>query len=188
MTHQTQLNKVLEIKSNAVTGDVDMDTADFLSSKSTLLGNRIYLLVYKHHEVLIGEVRDGRIKLERPQELSVHYLKELRMFSSTGELYLWNRRGQLKYRFRMDNEGSETHRYDEEHFMWGNRADNKNDHAVIEVNRGMRITFPFPVCDNDLPLKYLVRNYLEFDKHNQVVFYDARLVAFLDKFGKEIPK
>jgi hypothetical protein len=65
MAEYPQLNKVQELKSTAEAGDVNMAVVDFLKSKVASLTGRIYLLVYKHHEVLLGEVQDGEILVNR---------------------------------------------------------------------------------------------------------------------------
>jgi CRISPR-associated protein (TIGR03984 family) len=186
MGNNNQLHKVEEINSRAETGDVKTNVVEFLEEKSAVMTGKIFILAHKHHEVLIEEVRDGKVEIDTPGQLSPDYLQELRMFSLSGELYIWNRNGQLKYRLRIDDRGEITNRYDEEHFMWGLKKDKTFDNTVIEPNRGMRLTFPFPVYREDCPLKYRVRNYLEFDDHGHLRFYDARLITFLNKDGKEI--
>lgn len=186
MAEKRLLNTVQEIKSTAEAGDVDTAVMDFLKNKAALLAGRIYLLVYKHHEVLIGEVQEGEVLVKKPGELTADYLQELRMFSSNGELYLWNQNGNMSYRLRLDEQGDSTNRYDEEHFIWGKNTDQKDEHTVIEVNRGMRLTLPFPVYKNECPLKYRVRNYLEMDDEGQIRFYDARLITFLNTHGEEL--
>lgn len=186
MANNKQLNKVESINSRVETGDVKTNVTAYLEETSAKMTGKIFILAHKHHEVLIGEVRDGKVAIESPEQLSSDYLQEMRMFSPSGELYIWNRRGQLKYRLRLDGQGEETNKYDEEHFMWGQKTDEKNDHTVIEPNRGMRLTFPFIVEEKDCPLKYRARNYLDFDEHGHIRFYDARLITFLNKDGKEL--
>lgn len=184
MENNQQLNKVAEIYSRSETGDVTQDVGKFLEETSLRLAGKIYLLVHKHHEVLIGEIRDGKIAVKNPDQLTPAFLQEIRMFTRSGELYIWNHGGQLKYRLRLDEQGDITHRYDEDHFMWGQKKD--NDNTVTEPNRGMRLSFPFPFTEGDCPLKYRVRNYLEFDEHGHIKFYDARLITFLNQEGKEM--
>ncbi|MGD2088561.1 MAG: CRISPR-associated protein Csx19 [Candidatus Aminicenantes bacterium] len=202
MAEHLRLNKVHEIKSTVEAGEVNMTVVEFLKIKAALLTGRIYLLVYKHHEVLIGEVQDGEILVKKPGELTAQYLLEMRMFSPNGELYLWNQNGKINYRLRLDEQGELTNQYDEEHFIWGQKKDASGgsepfwkrvptppktfDNTVIEPNRGMCLTFPFPVTGNECPLKYRVRNYLEFDDDGQIRFYDARMITFLNTHGEEL--
>jgi len=184
MGNNQQLHKVEEIISWEETGDVTPNLVEFLEETSLRMTGKVFILVHKHHEVLIGEIRDGKIAVKNPEQLTPEYLQEIRMFTRSGELYIWNCGGQLKYRLRLDEQGDRTHRYDEDHFMWGQKKD--NDNTVTEPNRGMRLSFPFPFTEEDCPLKYRVRNYLEFDDHGQLRFYDARLITFLNKEGKEM--
>lgn len=188
MVEKKELNKVLLLNSMAETGELEenIEVASFLLEKSQQLGDQIYLIVYKHHEVLIGSIENRTLNLTRPEELTPEYLKELRMFSKDGELYLWNQGGKFKYRLRLDNQGEQSDIYDEEHFMWGTNLLDEDEYTVVEPNRGMRLSFPFFINDKKLPLKYHVRNYLDYDENGQIQFYDARLVNFLDSKGKEL--
>lgn len=189
MAEETKPNKVSRISSTSNNGKVDKEMETFLLEQSKALKGRIYLVVYKHHEVLFGEVKDGALRLERKEELTPEYLKELRMFSPNGELYSWNRGGSFKYRLRIDtpDDHGKQHVYDEQHYMWGDRPDENDEFTAAEPNRGMRLTFPFKVKDKELPLKYRVRNYLKYDDETGLIrFYDARLVEFLDAGGKEL--
>ncbi len=190
MGNNIRLNKVEAINSRLETGDLKTNVKEFLEENSAKMTGKIFILVHKHHEVLIGEVQDGKIHIAAPEQLNPDYLQEMRMFSPSEELYIWNRHGQLKYRLRFDGQGEETNKYDEEHFMWGQKKDaspkTSDENTVIEPNRGMRLTFPFPVEEKNCPLKYRVRNYLDFDDNEQIRFYDARLITLLNKDGKEI--
>ena len=189
MAEEIKLNKVDSIKSTCENGNVDNFMESFLLEKSKALEENIYLVVYKHHEVSIGEMNGGKLILDRKEELTSDYLKELRMFSPRGELYVWNRGGTFKYRLRIDDveAGEEKNIYDEAHFMWGAKQDKSDEFAAIEPNRGMRLKFPFKVEDDILPLKYRVRNYFEYDEETGLIrFYDARLVKFLDSTGEDL--
>lgn len=189
MAEETKPNKVHEISSTSNNGEVDKEMEPFLLERSKHLKGRVYLVVYKHHEVVFGEVKDGALILERKEELTPEYLKELRMFSFNGELYTWNRGGSFKYRMRIDtpDDKGEQHVYDERHYMWGDRVDKHDEFTAVEPNRGMRLTFPFKVNSKALPLMYGVRNYLKYDEETGLIrFYDARFVEFLDAGGKEL--
>lgn len=169
---------------------INQDLGDFLVKKSGKLGGKVFLVVYKHNEVLIGKIDNSGIDLENKKELQIDFLKELRMFSEKGELYIWNQGDQLGYRLRIDQEQddpaeSKISRYDEAHFMWGKKV--KNGNFIYEKDRGMELKLPFNVTKDDLPLKYLIRNYFEYDEEDGMIrFIDARLVNFLNKQGKEI--
>jgi CRISPR-associated protein (TIGR03984 family) len=188
MTDVNELNKVLKRKTHCMDkGDIDgEDIRDFLLRKSPQLHGPVYLLVYKHHEISIGVIRQGEICIEHPEQLTPQYLKELRMFSKNGELYLWNQAGNPKYRLRIDEGEGSNYIYDEEHIMWGDKPDENDECAVEETNRGMRLKFPFPVNNKKRPFKYRVRNYLQEDEKTGILsFFDARLMYLLDAQGEE---
>lgn len=189
MAEEIKLNKVDKIKSTSENGIVDKAMESFLLEKAKELGGNIYLVVFKHHEISIGEVKEGKLILDRKDQLNPEYLKELRMFSPIGELYTWNRDGTFRYRLRIDHveTDDEENIYDEAHYMWCSRPDENDEFAAFEPNRGMRLTFPFKVKDKSLPLKYRVRNYFKYEKDSGLIrFYDARFVRFLDSTGKEL--
>jgi len=157
------------------------------ATQEALLRSPVYMLVYKHHEIQIGMMVEGKIVLERPEELKPEMLKELRLFSEQGELYLWKQRQTFHYRLRVDDAaGEKSHVYMERHLMWGLEKDG-DGRTVVEPNRGMRLTMPFQVKDAKLPLKYDVQNYFEYDKNGLIQFYDARLVRLLDSTDQTLP-
>lgn len=156
----------------------------FLTEQCKQLGDLIYLFVFKHHEVQIGAIQNGQINLERQEELVPDLVKEIRAFSDTGELYIWNQGGSLKYRLRIDGKGDEAYFiYPENHYLWGNK---KTDTTVFEENRGMELKIPFKVNDLKLPLQYQVKNYYKFDADGLIQFEDSRLVKLLNAEGKPI--
>ena len=187
MDQEKKWNKVNRVNTRQENGEMNKNIGDFLIEKSKQIGDKPFLLVYKHHEVLLGQVKDKSIHLEQEDQLTVEYLKELRMFSKTGELYIWNQKGKFNYRLRIDeDEAGNDHIYEEAHYMWGNEPDDNDKNTALEPNRGMRLKFPFSLQNKKLPLKYVVRNYLDFDHNGQIQFYDARLVKFLDADGEEL--
>ena len=187
MDQEKRWNKVNRVKTRQENGEMNKNIGDFLIEKSKQIGDKPFLLVYKHHEVLLGQVKENEIQLECKKQLTVEYLKELRMFSETGELYIWNQKGKFNYRLRIDeDESGIDHIYEESHYMWGNEPDENNKNTALEPNRGMRLKFPFSLQNKKLPLKYLVRNYFDYDDNGQIRFYDARLVKFLDAAGEEL--
>lgn len=187
MTDKKQIRKVLTLNSSTETGELqeNQEVETFLLEKSQELGDKVFLLVYKYHQVVIGKINNGSLQIENPDELTIEYLKELRMFSTAGELYLWNQGCKFKYRLRLDNRGDSAEIYDEEHLMWGTGLlDDKQ--TVVETSRGPQVRFSFPLDEISTPLKYQVRNYLDYDDNGQIRFYDARLVGFVDANGKEL--
>jgi CRISPR-associated protein (TIGR03984 family) len=165
------------------------DLQAFILEKAKPLAGITYVLLYKYHEVQIGLIQGGHIVIERADELTPKNLKELRVFSENGELYIWKQNRELKYRLRIDNgkTGEKVYIYPEQHFMWGDEHDQQDPQTVHEKNRGMRLRFPCDVSKKALPLKYEVRNYYKYDKNTGLIqFEDARLVKFCDKNGTPI--
>lgn len=165
------------------------DLQAFILEKAKHLAGITYVLLYKYHEVQIGLIQGGQIVIDRKDELTPENLKELRVFSENGELYIWKQNRELKYRLRIDNgkEGKEVNIYPEQHFMWGNKVCQQDDKLIYEENRGMQFKFPFPMTEDRLPLQYEVRNYYRYDKNTGLIqFEDARLVKFCDKNGTPI--
>ena len=156
----------------------------FLTEQCKQLGNLIYLLVFKHHEVQIGVIQNGQINLERQEELAPDLVKEIRVFSDTGELYIWNQGRSLKCRLRIDGKGKdEYYIYHENHYLWGNK---KTGATIFEENRGMELKTPFKVAELKSPLQYQVKNYYKFDADGLIQFEDARLVKLLNADGKPL--
>lgn len=173
MDHKKELP---QYETGVVPAENDLST--FILEKTKDLGSLINLLVFKHNEVQIGLILNGAMQIDRPNELTAGLLKELRAFSDAGELYIWNQGGKLKCRLRIDNgEDKELLQYEEEHYMWGTKVDGV---AILEENRGMKYTMPFPPAQVKKPLKYRVRNYYTFDDLGLIRFVDARLVRFIN--------
>jgi CRISPR-associated protein (TIGR03984 family) len=163
----------------------------FLENKAKELGkeNRVFLLVYKYNEVRIEEIKNHTLSPEQEKTLGPGYLRELRMFSQIGEFYTWKHEETFRYRLRIDENETkdEPNIYEETPFMWGQNVKKKNNCCIAyEKDRGMEIPLPFEVNAEQLPLRYLVRNYFNYDEHGQIHFYDARLVKFLNQKGEEI--
>lgn len=160
------------------------DILDYINQKCKQLGDLIYLLVFKHHEVQIGLIRKGEITLDRQEELIPDLIKEIRAFSKAGELYIWNQGGELKSRLRIDGSGDKKlDIYRETHAMWGNK---KTGNTIYEEKRGMELKIPFHVDESKLPLQYSVKNYYKFDGDGLIQFQDARFVEFLDSNGNAL--
>ncbi len=177
------------VKSSVKKGFVNKDDICGFITENTVgkLNGNIYALIYKHHKVQIGIIQGSNIEIERKEELTPEFLKELRVFSQNGELYVWKQGREFKYRLRIDgeNKGKEEKVYEQEYFMWGNGL-KKDGCTIYERNRGMELKFPFHVEKKQLPLKYRVRNYYDYDKNGLIRFKDARLVCFLDNNGEEL--
>lgn len=150
--------------------------------------NRVFLLVYKYNEARVEELKNHSLSPEQEKTLDPEYVRELRMFSKTGEFYTWKQEEKFKYRLRIDeNEtNDEPNIYEETPFMWGQHIKKENNICIAyEKSRGMEIRLPFEVREEQLPLRYLVRNYFKYDDQGQIYFFDARLVKFLNQKREE---
>ncbi len=177
--------EIREINTLEDTGkyDINQDLKQFLLDKAnTKLGGNCLLIVYKFNEVFIGSINGGKITIINDDEFTVEYIKEIRMFSEEGELHLWKIFNDFRWRLRIDNEGEQKYNvYEEEHYIWGTKV--KNEKILEEAPRGIKIIFPFSINDQNLPLKYLVRNYFKYDNDGLIVFKDARLVKIMNNDG-----
>lgn len=187
-------SKFGNILSEVETGSINRktDITAFLAEKSSLLGNQSVLLVNKVYELQFGLIDDGRIRLDRQDELKSELLQELRAFSDKGEIYLWKTGSGYSYRIRIDggSEGNKMQYYESSYYMWGNKF--KGD-IIVEENRGMKFKPPFNnISQAMLPLRYTVRNYYSSpatggkEVSGMIEFTDARLVSILDKAGNEV--
>lgn len=184
----------------------DSDLTTFISKtimpiedgeRRVLLKGTVWLLAYLHHIVRIGLWQDGKLLFDGIEtDVDPNHLKEMRVFSENGELYIWKQDTEFRFRLRLDNDsaGKEVHVYQETHYMWGNSSDAQKPGWVSEGNRGMAFHFPVPVTQEQLPLRYEVCNYYNFDDEitpdgtGQIQFYDARLLNFLDGAGQSFRK
>jgi len=84
-------------------------------------------------------------------------LQELRLFSPAGELRLWRDGEGFCYRLRTENgSGVPAECFDQTHLTWDDQRRR----------------------DFDLPERYTVRTYVEYDDDGIARFVDARLMAF----------
>lgn len=129
------------------------------------------------------------------------YIRDVHIFSQTGEIYLWRDEDVFNGRLRIDHEIAQKETaqievYDETHLMWGTKPGETLGHAVpegcsilVEENRGMAIEIPIPeLTEQHMPLSYTIRNYYTFDDVELgadlglglIRFDDARLVSLQD--------
>lgn len=179
-------DKSERINTNVVRGKLEKDSNPPPIIKNLLKTEHIpYLvLIYNVNNVSFEKLEKisdlDRFKIERK------YLEEIRIFSLLSELYIWKKNKQLFYRFREDGNGSELLDYFEEaHIMWGTRIEKEN--ILSEEFRGMKLKMPFEIKETSkLPLRYVVRNYIDYDKNGFLQFIDARLLRLIDKNGNDV--
>lgn len=180
--------------------------------------SQLWLLVFLDYTVIWGSFSpDEGLVLSEP--LDTNCLMELRMFGEAGEYYLWRETsGNFNARLRVDpltplvypdkpeNKGynldprlSDPNVIDEWQVLWGTRLADRpaslpaSSWSALTEERGMRLILPLGLIEEQLPLRLLVRHYLECDDDPQsgtglFRYTDLRLVALADaRFVKLIP-
>lgn len=158
-----------------------IDINEMVKAHKNLSQDKHHFVAWLQNAVRIGvwtphkgfEVPDGPVNWD--------LLLSVRIFNATDELHIF--KYQDKYRSRLKTDGDHECQYLQEPFLWGLKLDGS---AVYEPNRGMRLELPFKVNEQQLPLRYRVVNYYEFDDDGQIRFTDARLSHFLDRDGNEL--
>jgi len=146
----------------------DIELIDFIKQESSF-DDKKYIIAYMYNEVLIGLIEGGNIKFPNNKTVNKDYLKEMRVFSEKGELYIWRTKNEFYYRVKTDN--AEDNIHEESHYIWGTK---KNDYTLEEEGRGIKITLPFKLNKDEL--KYKVKNYYRCNEDDGMYeFYDARL-------------
>ncbi len=179
----TQLYKVLDsryiIKKCGVLESNDIGL--FIKDQQHVIGDHAYAIIYRFDCVRIDEVKNGTFVTYGDLLTEIKQIKALRCFSPRGEVYVFRANDTLQYRCVVD---TSTHSsdatgisiYDEEHFLIGTEP--IGDNTVTDPGRGSKIQLPFDITEDDLPIRYRVRNYITYDWNGLIQFCDARLVNF----------
>lgn len=139
-----------------------------------------WLLAHADEGVIWGEVRDRKLVTsheEAPQfspPLRAETLQTARLFSRTGELFLWRAEGAWSARIVRDVDdhdiGELKEGFDEDQVLWGTRGDvigGKSFVLMSDGNQGLNHAVPLPQAARDhkgqRPLRLRVRNYVEED-------------------------
>lgn len=146
----------------------NIDLIDFIKKESSF-DDKKYIVAYMYNEVLIGIIEGENIKFPNDKTINKDYLKEVRVFSEKGELYIWSSKNEFYYRVKIDNSNDNIH--EESHYIWGTK---KSNNTLEEEGRGIKIVFPFDIKEDEV--KYRVKNYYKFNEDDGMYeFYDARL-------------
>jgi|GEM_PF-5212938 len=131
-------------------------------------------IFYDQNFVLLGK---GCEALHSKISMVLETIRELRLFCSDGELYVWRYKGMLKGRLRLDDdpEGSLKEIYCTEPYTWA-ALKGEQEYKNISLNVDASLNY------EDVQ-QYLVYNYFKYDPNGDINFYDARLVAFIGKEG-----
>lgn len=137
-----------------------------------------------------GQFSIGLRNQATPESLRWEYLRELRVFNETGELYLRSFEEHWTGRYRGSMAKSDTDRkeyyIDEEQKLWGKKkAGNqgcRSDWSLLTSDRGTQIQIPMSLSgNNDTEAALKVRRYIRIpSKENQELVYqtDLRMLGF----------
>ena len=167
---------------------------------------RLWVVATYHHAVVWGSFSPSR-GLNMAQIISVAYLEELRLFGLAGEFYLWADDKGFSSRLRLDQattpqfagnisgdliererEGfnpvqvaTKPNAYDEWRLLWGTQFEPKQGGTRVFEERGASLLLPHIVTKEQLPIRLLTRQYLEYDAISGLVRHiDLRLVELRD--------
>lgn len=152
-------------------------------SKHKMEQSRHYYIAWLQNEVRIGYWTPEEGFTDEGDTIMWDRLLNMRIFNAKEELHIFKYQGIYESRLKDDSGTDET--YIQTPFLWGLELMGAN--TIVEPNRGMRLVLPFKVEKTQLPLRYKVINYYEFDStHGHIHFTDARLSAFLDCNGNNL--
>jgi len=175
--------RIKEERTKCEKGKVNKKINQFLLEKLKELGEKADFILYKHNEVVIGKIHNN--DFFPSIDFFEKYIKEMRVFNEKGEIHIWWYNGEFCYRLRIDGEDDKTNVYDEEHIIWGEEAEQREKSTLLKEKRGTNIELPYKISDDDLPIKYKIRNYFTYDNNGLIKFFDARLLYFM-KANEEV--
>ncbi|SNX54967.1 CRISPR-associated protein Csx19 [Thermoanaerobacterium sp. RBIITD] len=158
------------------------------------------ILLQKDYEVLLGIATKDTICFYGDNKFDEEHIIDIRVFDKNGELHIWKINDDFYYRFKEDNfeidnniDHNERILKDKKIFVeypivFGSTIEKADGKWTIlkERERGIKIYFPYDISWEQLPIRYKVYNYYDFDEDGILRFYDARLCGFFDKDFKEL--
>ena len=170
--------EIKKIISSAETGFIDSQINSVISEK--FAGNGL-VVAWLNYSILFGILEEGKMNFYQGQtpDWKKHLIK-LRVFNEQKELLIWKSNKKFKYRLRVDEvEGKETEFINAGQIIWGTKSVPLDEvFSKIQEDRGVEFIVPF----SNLKLfvnKRLVlvsRNYLDYNKMEQVGIVDTRFV------------
>jgi len=178
------------------------DLESFLIEQTALPGYPLWLLAFEDYRVSWGYLNESGLHFSGGKAIEPIYLQELRLFGPDGELYLWRNDENFRYRLRRDRAeppkflqvGEEKNGYpasaldelpdtaDEWQVLWGTQLRPGTPWPLVQEERGVQFAVPHSLTSNQLPLRLLVRHYLNYDKATGLAYYhDLRLVELRDQ-------
>lgn len=158
---------------------------DVIRSFCTEHGGQMWLFVITTEEIFFDKISPSSIP--RCYWLG---LREIRIFNSMTELYLWRSKDRVSYEYRVRNDGSSagtpsTYRIlDLDYMMIGEQYDPGTGLISGEPRFGAyRIAPGLPITAEDFPLKYRMRNYYEQQSTGFFSYVDARFCQIITNKG-----
>jgi len=174
--------KVFQYNSYSQYGKVNKNLYEYIIQK--IRDIKVEFVAHMYDRVIIGKA-DSNNPFPDSYELE-RYLNMIRLFNECFELYIWRYGKDFCYRIREDGRGEPVNIYEEEHIVWGTGVENDAGGIRLIEDRVTPIKFPYRIKKGDLPIKYRIRNYFDFDRDGLIRFYDARLVEFIDRKGEKL--
>ena len=196
----TTVKSLLALEGNLTMATLN-ETLTAAHAEIGLAGEALWVLVYLDYTIMWGYHRDGQLIMS--SSFDPAYIQELRMFGTDGEVYLWRVGTSYNVRLRKDKTeipafkgfettdqkqgfgatsvGSEPKAMDEWQILWGTDAQVQPAHwTVVQESRGARFSVPHTIDKPQLPLRLLVRHYLEYDSDGRCLISDMRMVELRD--------
>jgi CRISPR-associated protein (TIGR03984 family) len=161
-------------------------------------GKPAWMIVQLDEAIGFGVVDGSGIILDPALRtpLTLGRLLDARVFNEHGEIHLWRGPdGQPRARGRRDEDGrEEASTFDEGWLLWGTRVDEANEGSgwtTVTEDRGTTVRVPVAItnADRQLPLRLVVRQYLDEDDLGMPSFGDVRFVGLTtaDRFDDDHP-
>ncbi len=135
------------------------------------------------YRVAIGKYEDGKLILPGEETFDPQYIQKMRVFCEDKELFLWRKEESIfSWRERIDTEGNEQDVIDAWQPLWGTKIENlEPGWTKTTENRGTSLVVPFGLKEENLPIRLLTRNYIDYNDNFQAGYVDCRFVAFTDR-------
>ncbi|MCK9280544.1 MAG: CRISPR-associated protein Csx19 [Melioribacteraceae bacterium] len=174
--------ELIKIKSRAESVTIDSNSLE--TSIVAKIKDDSYFLAFLNNNVLVGKFGSGKFIDGDSQLIDSNHLQKLRVFNKNEELLIWKTNGELKARYRKDEEGDDSLAVDAHQVLFGTETKGN----IISEERGTSIALPFEVPEMKPGnpkdrVKIHTRNYLSLNEAGQYSYTDSRLIGFT--FGKD---
>lgn len=146
-----------------------------------------WLLAHTYDGVIWAKIDNTVLLINEVAPLRWNTLIQCRFFSEVGELFLFRGPQGWKARLRTDGIGETVEYLDEQHLLWGTKAERlKNGFMrLLEGSQGITHTLPIQTKpDQRLRARLSVRHYLHEDEKSGIVrIAHSRLVSLIEPKG-----